>query len=179
MVVGREGAAGATATVQPRLFRRAAGRFATGVCVVSAHADGIDHAITVNSFTSVSLDPPTVLVCIAHQARFHDVVLEAGRWAVSVLGESGRAAADWLATPARPLHGQFATIPHRRGTTSGAVLLDGALAWLECRTVAVHEAGDHSIVVAEVDGLDLPDEPGPPLLYHRGGYRRLAVPERA
>lgn len=157
----------------PAEFRRAVGRFATGICVVTTVADGLDHAMTVNAFTSVSLDPLLVLVCVETEARFCDAVLAAGRWAVSILDASGRAAADWLATRGRPLQGQLESIPHGRGPVTGCAVLGPANAWLECRTHAVHPGGDHLIVVGEVVGVGLGDDDGGALLYHRSAYRTL------
>jgi flavin reductase (DIM6/NTAB) family NADH-FMN oxidoreductase RutF len=153
-------------------FRRAVGRFATGVTVVTAVDGGIDHAMTANAFTSVSLDPMLVLVCVENEARFHDAVTEAGAWAVSILDASARPVAAWLATRGRPLHGQLDRIPFRRGVT-GAALLEQSTAWLECRTYAIHPGGDHDIVVGEVIALGLGDESQGALLYHRSSYRFL------
>jgi flavin reductase (DIM6/NTAB) family NADH-FMN oxidoreductase RutF len=155
-------------------FRRAVGRFATGVCVVTAVDGGIDHAMTANAFTSVSLDPLLVLVCVETDARFHDAITAAGAWAVSILDASARPVADWLATRGRPLHGQLDRVPFTRGVT-GTALLRQSTAWLECRTQAVHPGGDHVIVVGEVVGLGLGDEAAGALLYHRSGYRALDV----
>ncbi len=149
-------------------LRLAMSRLATGVTVVTASAGGHDHAMTANSFTSVSLDPPLVLVCVQQGGGFHEAVIESGRWGVSVLAEEHRAVASWLSTPGRPLHGQLARVPHRR-TASGVVLVEGALAVLECETVQVHEAGDHAIVVARVVMAEHADR-GEPLIYHRSRY---------
>lgn len=154
-------------------FRRALARFATGVTVVTTVVDGIDHAMTASAFTSVSLDPLLVLVCVEQDARFHDAVTEAGVWGVSVLDDTARPAAQWLATRGRPLHGQLDRVEHHRGEVTGVALLEQSLAALECRTTAVHPAGDHSIVVGEVLAIDLPDSPAGPLLYHRGAYTHL------
>src|SRR6187551_1696115 len=93
------------APVDSDAFRRAVGHFATGVTVVTARVDGIDHAMTASAFTSVSLDPVLVLVCVDKEARFRDAVLESGQWGVSVLSVAGRQAADWFATKGRPLIG--------------------------------------------------------------------------
>jgi flavin reductase len=153
-------------------FRRAVGRFATGVTVVTAVDGGIDHAMTANAFTSVSLDPLLVLVCVENEARFHDAITAAGAWAVSILDASARPVASWLATRGRPLHGQLDRIPFRRGVT-GAAVLEQSSAWLECRTQAVHPGGDHDIVVGEVISLGLGDESHGALLYHRSSYRFL------
>ncbi|MGN6330664.1 MAG: flavin reductase family protein [Motilibacteraceae bacterium] len=155
------------------VYRRVVGRFATGVTVVTTHLDGIDHAMTANAFTSVSLEPVLVLVCVEKEARFHDAVLETGTWGVSILDESARASATWFATRGRPLHGQLDRVDHHPGPVTGAALLDAALATLEVRTTAVHDGGDHSIVVGEVVGLGTPVREGRPLLYYRGGYAHV------
>ena len=154
-------------------FRRAMARFATGVTVVTTVVDGIDHAMTASAFTSVSLEPLLVLVCVEREARFHDAVTESGVWGVSVLDESARPASQWLATRGRPLHGQLDRVPHTTGPVTGVALLEQSLSALECRTTDVHIAGDHSIVVGEVLSIELPDSPAGPLLYHRGAYTHL------
>jgi flavin reductase (DIM6/NTAB) family NADH-FMN oxidoreductase RutF len=154
-------------------FRRAVGRFATGVCVVTSKEGRLDHAMTVNAFTSVSLDPLLVLVCVEKEARFHDAVLDAGVWGVSVLNEAQRPVADWLANRGRPLIGQLDRVPHHAGPETGVALLDEAVATLECRTTDVHSAGDHSIVVGEVVAAALPAEAATALAYHRGAYARI------
>jgi flavin reductase (DIM6/NTAB) family NADH-FMN oxidoreductase RutF len=155
------------------MFRHAVGRFATGVCVVSTVVDGVDHAMTASAFTSVSLDPPLVLVCVELDSRFHDAVVEAGVWAVSVLDGTARGVADWLATRGRPLVGQLDPVPHRRGELTGAALPFQAVAWLECRTHARYPGGDHSILVGEVMGVELGSATAATLSYHRGQYRVL------
>jgi flavin reductase (DIM6/NTAB) family NADH-FMN oxidoreductase RutF len=159
--------------VDPASFRRAAGRFATGITVVSARLDGIDHAMTVTAFTSVSLDPVLVLFCAEKIARFHDAVVASGGWAVSVLNDASEKTARWLATRGRPLEGQLDAFRHHPGPLTGAPILDDALAALECRTTAVHDGGDHSIVVGEVLWVSEPDPDGEPLLYYGSRYRRL------
>jgi flavin reductase (DIM6/NTAB) family NADH-FMN oxidoreductase RutF len=172
--------------VDTAAFRRAAGQFPTGIVVVSTSLDGTSHAMTVSAFTSVSLEPLLVLFCAEKIARFHDAVLEAGYWAVSILDEEAEKTARWLATRGRPLDGQLDTIPHHPGPLTGAPILDSALAAMECRTTAVHFGGDHSIVVGEVLGVTEPVKRdgvkgdgevggGNPLIYHSGHYRRLAA----
>jgi flavin reductase (DIM6/NTAB) family NADH-FMN oxidoreductase RutF len=148
-------------------------RFATGVTVVTTTSRGVDHAMTANAFTSVSLDPLLVLVCVEQDARFHDAVEDAGVWSVSILDDTARPAAQWLATRGRPLHGQLDRVPHHRGPQTGTALLDQALATLEVRTTAMYPAGDHTIVVGEVLAVELPDSPAGTLLYHRGRYAHL------
>jgi flavin reductase (DIM6/NTAB) family NADH-FMN oxidoreductase RutF len=154
-------------------FRAALGRFATGVTVVSTVSDGIDYAMTANAVTSVSLDPPMVLVCVYQDARFHDAVLASGEWGVSILAADARPSAVWLATHGRPLAGQLDPVPHHRGPVTGVALVDGSLATLECRTVATHPAGDHTVVIGEVVAIDLPDHASDALTYYRGQYGRI------
>jgi flavin reductase (DIM6/NTAB) family NADH-FMN oxidoreductase RutF len=154
-------------------FRRAAGQFPTGIVVVCTSLNGSPHAMTVSAFTSVSLEPLLVLFCAEKIARFHDTVLAAGCWSVSVLDENSEKSARWLATRGRPLEGQLDTIGHHPGAETGMPILDSALSALECRTTAVHDGGDHTIVVGEVVGVTEPRD-GDPLIHHRGRYRRLA-----
>ncbi len=157
------------------LFRQALGQFATGVTVVTTQQDGHDHAMTASAFTSVSLQPMLVLVCVEQDSRFHEAIAQAEYWAVSVLARSARPAATWLATRGRPLLGQLTQVPHHRGPQTGQVLLDQALVGLECRTSAQYPAGDHTLVVGEVLAIELPDLAGEPLLYHRGAYAGIAA----
>ncbi len=156
------------------VFRRAMSRFATGVTVLTTRTRDLDHAMTANALTSVSLEPLLLLVCVEREARFYDAVLDAGVWGISVLSGRDRPGADWLATRGRPLHGQLDRIPHHRGPQTGVALLDGALSTIECRTIAVHPAGDHSIVVGEVVSVTTAAHPGEALLYYRGRYVTLA-----
>ncbi len=154
-------------------FREVAGKFAAGIVVVSTSLDGVDHAMTVNAFTSVSLDPLLVLFCAEKIARFHDAVVAAGSWAVSVLGDDAEEASRWLATRGRPLKDQLADYPHHPGPRTGAPVLDDAIASLECRTRDVYDGGDHSIVVGEVIGVDSQRPDVGPLIYYKRKYRRL------
>jgi flavin reductase (DIM6/NTAB) family NADH-FMN oxidoreductase RutF len=155
-------------------FRLAMGRFATGVVITSCVDDGMDHAMTANAFASVSLDPLLVLVCVECDSRYHEAVLRTPHWGVSVLPAGARGVAQWLATRGRPLHGQLDPVPHHRGAMTGVALVDAALATMECRTTAIHPAGDHSIVVGEVLSIGLAEDPPAALLYYRGGYGSLA-----
>jgi flavin reductase (DIM6/NTAB) family NADH-FMN oxidoreductase RutF len=160
--------------VDPAAFRLAAGRFATGILVVSTSLEGVPHSMTVSAFASVSLEPPLVLFCAEKIARFHDAVLAAGTWAASVLDEDSEKLSRWLATRGRPLAGQLDGVAYHRGPLTGAPILDGALSALECQTTAVHDGGDHSIVVGEVIGVTAPRPDGRPLLHYSGQYRRLS-----
>jgi flavin reductase (DIM6/NTAB) family NADH-FMN oxidoreductase RutF len=138
-------------------FRRAVARYATGIALVTTVSDGLDHAMTANSFTSVSLDPMLALVCVQKESQFHEAVLAAGQWAVSFLPEDAAEAARWFATRGRPLSGQFARYSFHRGT-DGCLLFDEELAGLELRTVQTVPAGDHDILVGRVIAIHDPEE---------------------
>ena len=161
----------AVGSVDEAIFRRAVAQFASGVTVVTTRVGTIDHAMTASAFTSVSLDPLRVLVCVDQDARFRDAVLESGFRGVSILADDNRRAADWFAIKGRPLVGQLDQVDHHRGST-GAALIDGALAYLECHTVAVYEGGDHDIVLGSVVGAVEGARDAEPLLYHRSHYVR-------
>ncbi len=154
-------------------FRQTLGRFPCGVTVVTTRIGAEDHAITASAFSSVSLDPPLVLVCVDRLNRFHDAVLASSEWAVSVLAEAAQDAATWFATRGRPLAGQLDKVDHRRGVLTGAGLVGEALAWLECRTWQVYDGGDHSILVGEVLDAQINAECDNPLLYYRSHYGAL------
>jgi flavin reductase (DIM6/NTAB) family NADH-FMN oxidoreductase RutF len=164
-------------TVDQWALRGALARFASGVTVVSTVEHGIDHAMTASAFTSVSLDPPLVLVCSHKTSRFHEAVMETSIWGVSILAEEGIEASAWFAHRGRPLEAQLEGVAHHRGAT-GVALLDDALAWLECTTVASHDGGDHTILVGSVTGAAVRDDVDDPLLYYRSHYATIVrLPE--
>lgn len=158
-------------TPTPDEFRAAISRLPDGVVVISAHHRGIDHAMTASTLTSVSLEPPLVLFCVHVDSRFRDVLDAVDRWAVSVLSDQGASVADWFASPGRPVVGQLAQVPYRVGALSGAALLDGASAWFECETSAIHRAGDHDIVVGAVGSVEVGDPGAGGLVHLRGRLR--------
>ncbi len=135
--------------------------------------------MTVTAFTSVSLDPLLVLFCAEKIARFHDAVLAAGTWAVSVLDEESEKTAALAGHP-RPAAGRPAGRDPRitPGPVTGAPILDDALAAMECRTTAVHDGGDHSIVVGEVVGVSEPRGPAGRCSTTAAGYRTLPATGR-
>jgi flavin reductase len=155
-------------------FRTVLGRFATGVGIMTTSRDGVPHAMTVNAFTSVSLEPPLVLVCVERATVMADEVTKAEAFAVTFLGADAAALSTRFADPARALgHEQFDGLPTRPEVT-GAPVLEGGLGWLDCRLWSTYDGGDHLIVVGEVVALDVGPEIDP-LLYYRSGYGRLAV----
>src|SRR5690349_739000 len=141
---------------------------------MSTLQDGVAHAMTANAFTSVSLDPPLVLVCVDKGVRMHDAVLDCGFWAVSVLADSQQAIAERFAKSGRDLLSQFDGIGPGPGPKTGCRLIAGALSWLECRTWATYDGGDHTIVVGEVLSLGADEVVDPSaLIYYAGQYREL------
>lgn len=159
--------------VDPWVFRRVVGRFATGVAVVTTVADGVPHGMTANSLVSVSLDPVLVLICVDRSARFLPPLAESGTWAVSILGADMAGVSRSFAKRPQPGDDQFAGVAVRPGRVTGAPVFDGALAVLECRTWATYDGGDHVIVVGEVLAAGAAAEDDGPLIYYRGGYRSL------
>lgn len=164
---------GLTEAVTPRSLRDAMGCLATGVCVITTFAEEHDVAMTANSVTSVSLDPPLVLVCIAKTARFHEAILNAGRWGISILDAGSHELSAQFAIPGRDPAEQLARVRFDRGPETGVALLSSSVAQLECTTTAVHSAGDHDVIIGEVRSLAHVGPGKHPLLFHRGRYRWL------
>jgi flavin reductase (DIM6/NTAB) family NADH-FMN oxidoreductase RutF len=162
-----------TTSPTSREYRATVGLFATGVTVITAEAPGLTHGMTLNSLTSVSLDPLLVLICVERDAVMHKALEDSGGFAVSVLGGDQERLARYFADSSRPMGiEQFAEVPHRLGRVTGAPLLDDALAWLECTVERIYDGGDHSIFLARVASLER-GRVREPLLYFGGAYRRL------
>lgn len=159
----------------PERFRQAAGRFATGVTVVSTAGEGTLHALTVNAFCSVSLDPLLVLVCIDRTAWMHDLLARTGVFAATVLSAGQRPLAAHFASSERPTGAaQFDGVAWWPAPVTASPVLDGGVAWFDCRVRDVRAAGDHSIFVAEVADLGAGDG-GDALVFLGGGYSALPV----
>ena len=152
--------------------------FATGVCVASTYADraGERHhdAVTINSLSSVSLDPPLVSVCLRIESLFLADLLATKKWAVSILPHGDREIARLLARERALRAGTVSALPASPGPRTGALVL-GSASWLECALWATFELGDHKLVVGEVVAADSRRD-GPPLLFVDGGYRIPADP---
>ena len=150
-------------------LREVMSRFATGVLVLTVGGDRI-HGMTANAFSSVSLDPPTVLCCVAHSAVMHRAMAEERRFAVSVMGADQEPLARYFADKERPLGpAQFDRVDWLPGPRTRAPLLTGALAWLECEVQDTYVSGDHSIFTGRVlSSLRGVDRDG--LLFFRGRF---------
>ncbi|MDP1736186.1 MAG: flavin reductase family protein [Caulobacter sp.] len=155
-------------TLNPAELRRVFGAFPSGVAAIAALIDGAPVGIAASSFTSVSLDPPLVSVCVAHTSTTWPLLRDAPRFGVSVLAADQAEAGRQLA--ARNAD-RFANL-NLRVTADGAVLLEGASAWLDCSTHAVHPCGDHDIIVLRVHDLDA-DHAVWPLVFHASKFHRL------
>ena len=157
--------------VGPQAFLRACAQFATGVAITTVlDSSGAPHGMTVNSFTSVSLDPPLVLVCIDHKARILDHFLTSQAFAINILRESQQ---DLSIQFARPGEDRFGAVEWFAGET-GVPLLPDALATLECAVFQRVQSGDHTIMIGEV--VSAIRHEGLPLLYFSSAYQRLDPP---
>lgn len=153
-------------------FRKALGCFATGITVITLDSEGEVHGMTANAFTSVSLDPMLVLVCVDQRARTHAHLHAKKRFGVNVLAQNQRAISEYYARPART-HDRAAEEAGAsfERTQHGTPVLRGALAYLECRLHTAQDAGDHTIFIAEVE--DVVVREGAPLLYFESSYRGI------
>jgi 3-hydroxy-9,10-secoandrosta-1,3,5(10)-triene-9,17-dione monooxygenase reductase component len=154
----------------PASMRTVLGHFATGVAIITAIDGEEPVGMACNSFTSVSLDPQLVLFCAAKSSSTWPRIQAAKKWCANVLGETGEEVCRLFAQKGADRFAHIAYAPGR----SGAPILDDALAFVDCETVAEHDAGDHLIVVGRVLELGYAAE-GKPLLFYRGGYGRFDV----
>jgi flavin reductase (DIM6/NTAB) family NADH-FMN oxidoreductase RutF len=153
-------------------FRKAMGRFATGVTIVTVDLDGQVHGMTANAFASVSLAPMLVLVCVDHTTRTHAHLHAKKRFGINVLGEDQRAISEYYARAERDHeHAEEEAGARFERTRHGTPMLQGSLAYLECRLHSAQDAGDHTIFIAEVE--DVVVREGEPLLFFRGKYRKV------
>lgn len=158
-------------------FKAALGRFASGVTVLTVRDDLDDHGITVTAFASVSLTPPLVLASVAASSYLHEVFWRQDHWAASILSASQRSVATRFSEVGRPsARLLLADLNHRRGPLSGALLIEDALAALECRTTQRIEAGDHTLLIGEVLAVAHVADGGAPLLHHQGAYTTSVTP---
>lgn len=162
--------------LSPDTFRSVIGRFASGLTIITALDDGgVDHGMTATAFCSVSLVPPLVQVCVDQSTTMHGVLGRATHFAVNFLASEQEELARRFGSgePQRggiPEEDRFDGVGYTRAV-GGAALLNDALAHIECRVSARHPAGDHTIVVGEVEIATVHD--ARPLIYYRGGYTQL------
>lgn len=155
-----------------RVFRDAVGVFATGITVITTSGVEGHYGMTASSFTSVSLDPPLVLVCVISGTLGAETISQNGVFAVNILSADQEALSGYFASRDRPRGPEaFDGIQHHE-SVSGSPILDGIAGHLDCRVVQCHEAGDHLVFIGEVLAVDFEPEASP-LLFHRGCYRLL------
>jgi 3-hydroxy-9,10-secoandrosta-1,3,5(10)-triene-9,17-dione monooxygenase reductase component len=153
-------------------FRQVLGHFPTGVTVVTATgSDGRPVGLAVGSFFSVSLDPPLVAFCAAKTSSSYPKIEDVGHFTVNVLAEDQEELCRVFASSGTD---KFAGVGYKPSPNTGSPILDGILAWIDCEIDAVHEAGDHWIVIGAVRDLAVVHEGGP-LVFFRGGYGRFTT----
>jgi len=167
--------------IGPDEFRRVLSHFCSGVTVITTwDAQGRPTGLTASAFTSVSLDPPLILVCVAYKAQSYQALADGSRFAVNVLAHDQETVSNRFATsPVADPSEKFTGIGYRPGALGLPVLKD-SLAELECATVHAYPAGDHTIFVGRVEAAECHGDAGlEPLLYYRGKYCRLDNPASA
>jgi 3-hydroxy-9,10-secoandrosta-1,3,5(10)-triene-9,17-dione monooxygenase reductase component len=152
-------------------YRTVLGHFVTGVTIITTDDAGHPTGMAANSFTSVSLDPPLVAFCAAHTSSTWATIRHTGAFCVNVLAEDQEDVCRVFAAKGTD---KFQGVGWRPGPT-GSPVIEDALAWIDCEVDAVHEAGDHVIVVGRVVEMDVAPADGQgPLVFYRGGYGRMA-----
>jgi flavin reductase (DIM6/NTAB) family NADH-FMN oxidoreductase RutF len=155
-------------SVTPDEFRSVLGRFPSGVTVVTTrNGDGSDEGMTVSAFCSVSLEPPLVLICIEKNASAHKALTTASGFVINILAATQEQIARRFSIVDID---RFEGVGYSR-TQNGFAVLDDVLGVIECARSAMHDAGDHTIIVGEVEAARAQN--GTPLLYYRGGYAQL------
>ncbi len=159
-------------SVDAMTYRRVVGNFATGIAVVTSGSGDNAHGVTVNSFTSVSLDPTLLLVCLDRASRSRATILETHVFNINVLNDAQEQVSRLFASKDRP-ESWFVDLGCSYGEL-GAPLLPDCLAYMECQITETHEAGDHTILIAEVQRAEIADESAP-LCFFRGKYAVLSM----
>lgn len=161
----------------PAVLRDVMSQFATGITVLTAGGEH-SHGMTANAFTSVSLDPPMVLCCVARTAQMHEAILLTRSFGVNVLSSDQEHVARYFASRGRPKGiAQFDEVDWFPGRRTGSPLLGGSLAWLECELAQVYDGGDHSIFLGTV--LNASRRSGEALLFFGGGFHQGMPPARS
>jgi flavin reductase len=162
-----------TSLLTPEVLRKVLSQFATGVTVVTAESTpGQVHGMTANSFTSVSLDPPLILVCVDQRAQLLSYVTAKRRFGVSILNESQQELSLYFARPEQSEQENRRLGVRYRWMDGGIPVLGETMARFSCLLSASHPAGDHRIVVGEVESAEMGS--GQPLLFYKSRYRRIA-----
>jgi flavin reductase (DIM6/NTAB) family NADH-FMN oxidoreductase RutF len=172
-MVSSETSAMTATAITTKEFRKALGQFATGVTVVTVEREpGQVFGMTANSFTSVSLDPMLILVCVDQRAKILALLQKKKRFGISVLKQGQQAISEYFAQGEQSPEAEQRLSIRYHWSPSGIPVLDETLLCLSCKVVAAHVTGDHTIFVGEVEDAELHE--GEPLLFFQGEYRKIA-----
>jgi len=156
-------------TIDPREFRNTLGLFATGITVVTTNdSNGEKIGVTINSFASVSLEPPLVLFSLKTESPLTNIFLSQEKYNICVLADDQENVSNLFASHEED---KFSKVDWKEGE-NGTPVLNGTLATLECKRAEAHMGGDHTIFVGQVTNIEASEEGGP-LLYYKGGYKKL------
>ncbi len=154
---------------QRQPLREVLSRFATGVSIVTTLFQNRPYGLTVNAFTSVSLDPPLILICIWRNAKTHGRIRKTGFFAVNILSSTQRELSELFARKDVKNEDRFKSVTFAKDFT-GAPVINHCIAYLDCKVVAQHHTGDHTIFVGEVKACRIREEEAKPLLYYKSQY---------
>ena len=157
--------------IDPANFRKVLGAFPTGVTVIAAVADGRPAGLAVGSFFSVSLEPPLVGFCVQKSSGSWARIKEADHFVVNVLGEGQDGVSNQFASK---MEDKFEGLDWTPAVRTGGPRLDGCLAHIDCTRWAVHDGGDHDIVIGKVEHLELDSDEDGPLIFFKGKYGKIA-----
>ena len=150
-------------------LRKMRGLFASSVTVVTTVHEGQLRGVTVSAFSSVSLNPPLVLICIANESESKEWIAESGIFAVNILGDEQEFLSERFAARAPLVNAHFDGVPYHTAIT-GSPILDGSIAWYDCRVKTSHDGGDHTIFIGRVEAIGFGDERKSPLVYFANRY---------
>lgn len=157
-------------TIEADTFKAIMSQFASGVTIVTVQHEDIKHGLTASSFTSLSLDPPLILVCVGQHLHSHGLIKNSGAFAVNILAQDQQ---EWGARFANPnVEDRYEGIETTTAAT-GSPILPGCLAWADCELHDAYDAGDHTIFIGKIVAGDANTESGDPLLYYHRAWRKL------
>jgi flavin reductase (DIM6/NTAB) family NADH-FMN oxidoreductase RutF len=158
--------------ITDQALRKMRGLFASGVTVVTTAHEGKLRGITVSAFSSVSLNPPLVLICIANESESKDWIAESGVFAVNILSDEQEFLSERFAARAPIVNARFDGVPYHTAITGSPILAD-SLAWYDCRVETMHDGGDHTIFIGRVEAVGFGAEGKSPLVYFANQYGRV------
>jgi len=158
--------------ITDQTLRKMRGLFASGVTVVTTIHEGQLRGVTVSAFSSLSLNPPLVLICLANESESKDWIAESGVFAVNILSDEQEFLSERFAARAPIVNVRFDGVPYHTAITGSPILAD-SLAWYDCRVEALHDGGDHTIFIGRVEAAGFGAESKPPLVYFANRYQGL------